>query len=137
MQSEDCLTRKRLKHEPPAVIAERGWHYHHLGIPYTEPRQGESHYEHLKVYVTGFETSPYGIEWIRFEDDCQVPDIVRKVPHIAFEVENLDEALKGKEILLKPGAPSDCTRAAMILHNGAPIELIEFRNNPKKTLNKS
>lgn len=59
---EDCLPHKRLKHEPPVAIAERGWRYHHLGIPYTEPCTGETHYEHLKVYVSGFETSPYGIE---------------------------------------------------------------------------
>lgn len=39
---------KRLNHEPPAAIAERGWRYHHLGIPYTEPRPEEKHYEHLK-----------------------------------------------------------------------------------------
>ena len=79
-----------------------------------------------------FETSPYGIEWIRFEKECQVPDVVRNVPHIAFEVDDLDEALKGKEILLKPGVPSGGVRAAMILHNGAPVELIEFRNNPEE-----
>ncbi|MCK4651089.1 GNAT family N-acetyltransferase [Candidatus Babeliales bacterium] len=128
---KDRLTHKRLKHEPPAVIAERGWHYHHLGIPYTEPRPGETHYEHLKVYVSGFETSPYGIEWMRFEKDCTVPDIVRKVPHVAFEVDNLDEALKGKEILLEPGSPSGGVRSAMIIHNGAPIELIEFKDKFK------
>lgn len=129
---KDCLTKKRLKHEPPAAISERGWCYHHLGIPYDEPRPGETHYEHLKVYVSGFETSPYGIEWMRFENDCPVPDVVRKVPHVAFEVDDLDEALKGKEILLEPGTPSGGCRAAMIMHDGAPVELIEFRNKPEE-----
>ncbi len=125
---KDCVTHKRLNHEPPAAIAERDWRYHHLGIPYSEPWPGETHYAHLKIYVSGFETSPYGIEWMRFEDDCPVPDVVRKIPHVAFEVDDLDEALKGKEILLEPGAPSGGVRAAMILHDGAPVELIEFRN---------
>ena len=129
---KDCLTRKRLKHEQPSAISERGWRYHHIGIPYTEARPGEHHYEHLKVYVSGFETSPYGIEWIRFEKDCQVPDVVRNVPHVAFEVDDLDQALKGKEILLEPGAPSGGVRAAMIIHNGAPIELIEFCNDSEE-----
>lgn len=132
LQTKDCLTKKRLNHEPPAAIAERGWRYHHIGIPYTEPRPGEKHYEHLKIFVSGFDTSPYGIEWMRFEKECQVPDIVRTVPHIAFEVDDLDEALKGKEILLEPGSPSGGVRTAMILHDGAPIELIEFRNNSIK-----
>jgi len=31
------------------------------------------------VHVTGFETSPFGIEWMRFEPHCQVPEIVRRV----------------------------------------------------------
>lgn len=127
--SNDNVAHKRLKHEPPVVIAECGWRYHHLGIPYGEPRPGETHYEHLKVYVSGFDTSPYGIEWMRFEKDCQVPDIVRRVPHVAFEVDDLDVALKDKEILLEPGEPSGGVRAAMILHDGAPVELIEFRKN--------
>lgn len=134
--SQDCVTHKRLKHEPPAAIAERGWRYHHLGIPYTEPRAGETYYEHLKIHVSGFDTSPYGIEWVRYEKECKVPDIMRNLPHIAFEVDDLDEALKGKEILLEPGTPSGGVRAAFILHDGAPIELIEFSNDSTTIVNK-
>src|SRR5512138_1048428 len=98
--SRDRLTRNRLDHEPPAAIAERGWRYHHLGIPTTTPRPGEVHIEHLKIFVDGFETSPYGIQWMRFEPECQVPDVVRSVPHVAFEVDDLDAALEGKQVLL-------------------------------------
>ncbi len=58
---------RRLSHEPPTVTEKLGWRYHHLGIPYTEPRAQEHHVAHLGVHVGGFETSPYGIEWIRFE----------------------------------------------------------------------
>jgi hypothetical protein len=123
---KDILNKKRLCHEPPAVTTQYGWKYHHIGIPYTEPKPGETHYAHLKIFVLGFDTSPYGVEWMRFEKDCPVPQIVRTVPHVAFEVENLDEELKGREILLEPGAPSNGIRAAMITHNGTPIELIEF-----------
>lgn len=121
---------KRLSHEPPVAVAKWGWKYHHLGIPYDDPRPGETHHKHLKVFVMGFETSPYGIEWMRFEPDCPVPDILRKVPHIAFKVADLDEALKGKEVLLPPGVPSSGVRSAMIVHDGALIELIEFQNKP-------
>ena len=57
---------KRLSHEPPAVTAKLGWRYHHIGIPYTQPRAREHYVAHLGVHVSGFETSRYGIEWIRF-----------------------------------------------------------------------
>jgi len=51
---------KRLNHEPSAVTATLGWRYHHIGIPHTQPRAQEHHVAHLGVYVSGFETSPYG-----------------------------------------------------------------------------
>jgi hypothetical protein len=122
----DCLSRPRLDHEPPAAIAERGWRYHHMDIPVAMPRPGERHLEHLKIHVSGFNTSPYGIEWMRFDPDCGLPEIIKTVPHVAFEVDDLDQALQGKRILLEPGSPSGGVRAAMIEHNGAPVELIEF-----------
>ncbi len=52
----------RKAYEPPAAISERGWRYHHLGIPTTKSRPGEHYLAKFKVYVTGFETSRYGIK---------------------------------------------------------------------------
>lgn len=91
----------------------------------------ERYLEPFKLYVSGFDTSPYGIEWMRFEEDSPVTDIVKTVPHVAFEVDDLDAALEGKDILTPPNSPSDGVRAAMIIHNGAPVELIEFRKKQK------
>ncbi len=119
--------KKRRDHEPPSAFSEWGWKYHHLGIPTTVPHPGERYLEHLKIHVAGFDTSPYGIEWMRFDRDCPVSDLVRTVPHVAFEVDDLDAALVGKEVIGPPGSPSGGVRAAMIVHNGAPVELIEFR----------
>lgn len=121
---------KRQDHEPPPVVANNGWRYHHLGIPTSARHPGERYLAHLKVHVAGFETNPYGIEWMRFDPDCPVPEVIRTVPHIAFEVDDLDSALEGKEILSPPGSPSEGVRAAMIIHDGAPVELIEFRRLP-------
>ncbi len=129
MMTRDELSRRRRDHEPPAAIAERGWRYHHLGIPTTVARPGEHYIEALKIRVSGFDTSPYGIEWMRFDADCPISELVKTVPHIAFEVDNLDAELQGKEILSPPGSPSEGVRAAMIVHNGAPVELIEFRKS--------
>jgi len=120
------MTDKRRSHEPPPVLAKLGWRYHHLGIPHTLPRAGERHLDHLGVHVCGFETSPFGIEWMRFEPHCQVPDIVRTIPHLAFAVDDLDEALKGRQVLIAPNVPSPGVRVAFILDDGAPVELLEF-----------
>ncbi len=121
------MTSRRRDHEQPAAITERGWRYHHLGIPTTVPRPGERYLSHLKIFVSGFDTSPYGIEWMRFEPGCPVADLVRTVPHIAFEVDDLDAALEGQTLLGEVGSPSEGVRVAMILHDGAPVELLEFR----------
>ena len=55
-----------------------------------------------------------------------MPEIVRSVPHIAFAVDDLDEALKGREVLIAPTEPSAGVRVAFILDDGAPVELLEF-----------
>ncbi len=120
------MPRKRKDHEQPPVITRKGWKFHHLGIPTTTLRAGEKVIPHLKIAVSGFERSPYGVEWMRFEPGCEIHELVRTVPHLAFEVQDLDRALKGLMLLGEIGSPSPGVRAAMIVDDGAPIELIEF-----------
>jgi hypothetical protein len=121
------MSHARRTHEPPPAIARLGWRYHHLGIPHGTALPGERHLEQLGVHVVGFDTSPFGIEWMRFDPHCPVPDIVRTIPHLAFEVEDLDRALVGREILIEPNSPSDGVRVAFIIDDGAPVELLSFR----------
>ncbi len=102
--------------------------YHHVGIPTQTPRPGETYLEAFKTYVSGFETSPYGVEWMRYEPGAPVVDLVRTVPHVAFEVDDLDAELAGKEILIPPNSPSPGVRVAFIVDGGAPIEFLEFRS---------
>ncbi len=104
--------------------------YHHLGIPTDERHENETYLEKFKVYVSGYETSEYGIEWMRFEPDCPLPELVKRVPHIAFEVDDLDGEIKGKELLIEPNSPSQGIRVAFVVENGAPVEFLEC--NKKK-----
>ena len=120
------MTERRRSRDDPAAVVRFGWRYHHLGIPHSSPRDGELHLTKLGVYVCGFDTSPYGVEWMRFDEHSDVPQIVKTVPHLAFVVENLDTALQDKQILVPPNSPSAGVRVAFILDNGAPIELLEF-----------
>ena len=101
--------------------------YHHLGIPTTEVRADERYLAGLKVHVSGYESSPYRIEWMRFDADCPVPDLVRTVPHVAFEVDDLDAELVGKQVLIPPNSPSPGVRVAFIVDNGAPVEFLELK----------
>jgi len=122
---------RRLDCEAPAAIGREGWRYHHLGIPTQTPHAGERYLPALKLYVSGFESSPYGIEWMRFEPGAPYPEIIKAVPHVAFEVDDLEAALEGKEILVAPNSPSEGVRVAMIIDDGAPVELLEFAASVK------
>jgi hypothetical protein len=100
--------------------------YHHIGIPTDQKRPDEEYLEDLRMYVSGFETSPFGVEWMRFENDCPLPDLVKTVPHVAFEVDDLEAAIVGYDILIEPNSPSEGVRVAFIIQDGAPIEFLEF-----------
>lgn len=64
---QDLPADRRLGHEPPSAIAKRGWRYHHMGVPTDVERPGETHLAEHGLYVSGYSTSPYGVEWMRFQ----------------------------------------------------------------------
>jgi len=112
---------------PPYDFAmQPGLRFHHIGIPTSTPHPGERYLPQFKVYICGYETSPYGVEWMRFEPGSSVPELVQRVPHVAFEVDDLGAAIAGKEILIQPNSPSEGVTVAFIVDNGAPIEFLQF-----------
>ena len=68
---------------------------------------------------------------MRFDEDASYPEIIKTVPHVAFEVDDLASALDGKEILTPLNSPSEGVMVAMIAHDGAPVELLEFSQELK------
>jgi hypothetical protein len=125
-ETDSTAAPPRLDRELPFAVTEWGWRFHHLGVPTSVPRPGEVYLAAFKVYVTGFESSPHGVEWMRFEPGSPIPELIRTVPHLAFVVDDLEAALAGKEVLTPPNSPSAGLRVAMIVHDGAPVELMEF-----------
>ena len=53
------------------------------------------------------------------DDDSPIHPLVQTVPHIAFEVQNLDDELANRtfNVITAPNPPSDGVRVAMIEHN--------------------
>ena len=125
---------KRKDHELPFATTKKGMQFHHIGIPTKEKKPNEKYIEQYKFYVSGFDTSDFGIEWMRFDDDSPIAQIIQQVPHIAFKVDDLDKAIIGKELIGDIGSPSNGVRVAMIMEDGAPVEFIEFSktNNDKE-----
>ena len=119
----------RNDNELPESIDKWGWKYHHLGIPTDKKMPDESYIPQFKLYVSGFSDSPFGIEWMRYEADSPINKLIQTVPHIAFEVDDLDYELANRDlkVISEPNSHTEEIRVAMIEHNGAPIELIEFK----------
>jgi hypothetical protein len=121
------MKKYRTEKEPPKAISNYGWRYHHLGIPTSEPHPNEKYLKDYKMYVSGFESSDFGVEWMRFEDDSPISELIQSTPHIAFEVDDLENAVYGRKMIGGITTPSPGIRVAMIVEDGAPIELMEFR----------
>jgi hypothetical protein len=107
--------------------------FHHIGIPTSKPIKGEVYIPEYKAYHRGYDNSEFGVEWMRYEADCSLPDLVKQVPHVAFEVDDILRAIKGRHVIIEPNSPSEGIVVAFIEENGAPIELLQKTGIMKKT----
>jgi hypothetical protein len=99
--------------------------YNHVGIPTTQHFDGEMDLPHLRMTVSDHKDNPFGIQWQRYWDDAPYPELVKRVPHVAFEVEDLERALEGHNVIIAPNSPSKGVIVAMVEVRGAPVELMQ------------
>lgn len=100
------------------------YEYHHTGIPTNEPKEGERYSSAFKMYVTKGHNA-FRIQWHRYEEGCPLHPLIQQVPHVAFKVNSIDEAIKGKKVLLEPYYPLEGFRVVMVEIEGAPVEFLE------------
>lgn len=101
--------------------------FNHIGIPTKQHFDGEIDLPHLKMTVSDHKNNPYGVQWQRYWEDVPYPDLVKMIPHVAFEVDDLAEAILGQTVIIPPNSPSDGLLVAFIEVNGAPVELMEYQ----------
>ena len=65
------------------------------------------------------------IEFLRFDPDSPVEGPVRNVPHIAFQVDDLEQEIRGAQILLGPFHPTATLRVVFVQKDGAVFEFME------------
>lgn len=78
----------------------------------------------LKMTVSDHESNAFGIQWQRYWENAPYPDIVQSIPHAAFEVDDMDAALKDQKVIIAPNNPSEGLTLAFIEVNGAPVDLM-------------
>ena len=101
--------------------------YNHIGIITKEDKEGASFNETLSVWLTDFSKSPNKIEWLKFVEGSCMHELIQKETHIAYEVPNLDEALKGAKLLFGPLVCDEHLTIAFVEEEGIPLELMEFK----------
>jgi hypothetical protein len=100
--------------------------YHHIGIPTAVQQPEETYLEHYDVHCTDHESNPFGIQWMRYGPRCTLPELVKAVAHVAFEVDDLKAELARHQVLIAPNSPSAGVVVAFIVESGAPVELLQF-----------
>ena len=100
--------------------------YNHFGVQTSTKQENETYYEDMKVYATSPDDHPYRVEFLRFEDGSPLPEEIQTMNHAAFEVEDLDEAIKGYKVIAEPFAVNENLRCAFVMDDQALIELMQI-----------
>src|SRR5512132_1093078 len=108
--------------------------FDHIGIPTTNRFDGEIELPHLQMTVSDHQDNPFGIQWQRYWDDAPYPHLVKTVPHVAFEVDDLAAALDGQRVIIEPNNPSHGVTVAFVEVHGAPVELLQIDHEARPDL---
>lgn len=96
----------------------------HIGIPTSEPRVGEVYNPGMKVYLTDYSMSPNRIEWLRFDSDSWMPELIQKYAHLAYMVTDPKAEMEGKTILLPPTELGSGKWIAFVEEEGVAVEIM-------------
>ncbi|TCW17683.1 hypothetical protein EDF73_101332 [Raoultella sp. BIGb0138] len=98
--------------------------FHHFGIPVQDGDTSGTYSEKAGMY-TADNPGKFRVQWHRFDADSPLHPLLRTVPHVAFKVDDLLQAIEGEEVILGPYEPIDDYFVAVINDAGVPIELIQ------------
>jgi hypothetical protein len=99
----------------------------HIGLITNEKRGKEKFVAGMKLWITDPKDDPFNIEWLRFEEDSSVKGPVREKNHIAYMVDNLDEASKGLKVLMEPFKTENFLKIGFYEYiDGTVLELMQF-----------
>jgi hypothetical protein len=59
--------------------------YNHIGIPTTARFAGEIDVPHLAITISDHQNNAFGIQWQRYWEGASYPELVKTVPHVAFD----------------------------------------------------
>jgi hypothetical protein len=103
--------------------------FDHLGVVTEEEQPNESWVEATHVWVTSPRAHPYNIEFLRFAPDTPVTGPLRIEPHVAYRVDDVENAIRGHEVLLEPfDVGEGFAKVAFVKVQGAMVEFMQYSN---------
>jgi hypothetical protein len=99
--------------------------FDHIGILAREKRDGMRFLESKRLWLTSPVDHPYRVEWLWYEDGSPEADLVRTLPHVAYRVESLEDAMAGQAVVAEPFDVFGEVRVGFIEVDGAPVEFVQ------------
>lgn len=104
--------------------------FDHIGVTVATKPAGAVFSPATRVWVTSPRSHPANVEFLYYEPDSPVTGPVKDLPHVAYRTRDLTEALTNfDQILIEPFENGNgFVMAAFVLHEGMPIELMQYAN---------
>lgn len=99
--------------------------FHHIGVPVGEKQPNERYSSLYGMYTSDAPNRDIHIQYHRFDPDSTLDRHIREQTHIAFKVDHAEEYIRDKEVIMPLYEPFPGYKAAMVLLDGVPVEVIE------------
>ena len=100
--------------------------FDHIGVPAAGKRGDMRFLESKRLWLTSPGDHPYRVEWLWYEADSPETELIRTVPHVAYRVESLEDAMAGEKMIAEPFDVFGEVRVSFIEVDGAPVEFVEL-----------
>jgi catechol 2,3-dioxygenase-like lactoylglutathione lyase family enzyme len=112
-----------------AVLQVDRSRFDHVGVPTSEPKDGERWVEATRCWVTSPRAHPYNVEWLRYEPDSPVQGALRSEPHVAYRVDDVHAAVQRHAVVAEPFDVGDgFVTVGFVQADGAIVEFMQYAN---------
>ena len=100
--------------------------FDHIGIPVADKRPGMRYLESKRLWLTSPADHPFRVEFLWYEPDSPESELVRRTPHIAYRVDDLEQAMDGYPVIAEPFDVFSEVLVSFIEVDGAPVEFVQL-----------
>ncbi|MDO6761229.1 hypothetical protein Q4566_13540 [Tamlana sp. 2_MG-2023] len=100
--------------------------FSHIGIPTTEEKKWDGYCASRNFHYTDFSKDEYKVEWVKFDENSDAHVMVKTFPHVSYFVDEIEDAIKGKELLGDIFSLAEGIRVVYVNQLGFPVEFLEI-----------